>query len=145
MKDTEIVSRIDTDLSVSKDAMRSSPSRAQAIADGELVAVEPGIAAEAGWNAPVAISRAAWDDCVAWSDEDTARQVPQDETGRLWDVLYMTAARARRGFDTDMYAELYRVPRGGRARKARLVRVRCSIGFGDEREPVITIRQADEA
>ncbi|WP_405551210.1 DUF6573 family protein [Streptomyces globisporus] len=145
MTDPGILSRIDRDLSVSEDAMRSAPSRAQAIADGALVAVEPGIASEAGWRAPVAISRAAWDDCVAWSDEDTARQVPQDETGRLWDVLFMTAARARRGFATEFLAELYRVPRGGRAVKARLVQVHCSIGPGDEGEPVITIRQANEA
>ncbi|MEU3137022.1 DUF6573 family protein [Streptomyces sp. NPDC006854] len=145
MKNSEILNRIDRDLSVGEDAMRSRPSRAQAIADGALVAVEPGIAAEAGWKVPVAISRAVWDDCVAWSDEDTARQVPHDETGRLWDVLHMTAARARRGFDTELVAELYRVPRDGRAVSARLVRVHCSIGPGDEGEPVITIRQTDEA
>ncbi|MGW6290328.1 DUF6573 family protein [Streptomyces sp. NPDC055107] len=87
MTSNEILARIDADLSVSKDAMRCSPTRAQAIADGDLVAVEPGLARDASWQAPLAITRAAWDDCVSWNDEDSTKQVPQDETGRLWDVL----------------------------------------------------------
>ncbi|MCD9904254.1 DUF6573 family protein [Streptomyces cyaneofuscatus] len=139
---------ITRDLSVSEDAMRSipaAPPRAQAIAVGELVAVERGIASEAGWKAPVAMTRAAWDDCVAWSDEDSDRQCPQDETGRLWDVLWMTMAPIRgRRFRTEFYAELYRVPRNGHTIAAELVRLHCTIGPGDEGEAVVTIRQADE-
>ncbi|MFB7436532.1 DUF6573 family protein [Streptomyces microflavus] len=148
MDSGNILARIERDLSVSEDAMRSTPTlppRAQAIADGALVAVERGIASEAGWKVPVAITRAAWDDCVAWSDEDSDRQCPQDETGRLWDVLWMTMAPIRgQRFRTEFYAELYRVPRDGRSTAAELVRLHCGIGPGDEGEAVITIRQADE-
>ncbi|MET9669579.1 DUF6573 family protein [Streptomyces sp. NPDC006475] len=160
----DLLARIDDDLSVSLDAMRSVPagladsvpepahpfgtvidaySRADAIADGMLRAVPEGIAREAGFRVPVALTSAVWEDCVAWSDEDSARQTPQDEDGRLWDVLFMSAQAARRG-GSDVLVSLYRVPRGGRARAPRLVNVRCVIGPGDTAAPVITIMQPDE-
>ncbi|XXZ47535.1 DUF6573 family protein (plasmid) [Streptomyces cavourensis] len=82
---------------------------------------------------------------MAWSDEDSDRQCPQDETGRLWDVLWMTMAPIRNGrFRTEFYAELYRVPRDGHTLSAEVVRLHCAIGPGDEGEAVVTIRQADE-
>ncbi len=65
----------------------STYSRAQAIADGVLVDAGP-MAAEAGFKWPVALTAAAWVDCVAWSDEDNHQQGYQDESGRLWDVLF---------------------------------------------------------
>ncbi|WP_228183993.1 DUF6573 family protein [Streptomyces anulatus] len=145
MTSSESLGRIDADLSVSRDAMRCSPTRAQAITDGDLVAVEPGIAREAGWQAPLAITRAAWDDCVSWNDEDSTKQMPLDETGRLWDVLYMAMAHVRgQGFSTSFHFELYRVPRDGRSVTPELVRLHCGIGPSDEGDPVITIRQPDE-
>ncbi len=72
----------------------SSYTRAQAIADGVLVDVTE-TAKEAGFRCPVALTRAAWADCVAWSEADTRRQVPQDEAGRLWDVLWMARNQIR--------------------------------------------------
>lgn len=45
---------------------------------------------EAGLIAPVRLSEAAWQDCVAWTETDSEAITPQDETGRLWDVLTMT-------------------------------------------------------
>ena len=62
-------------------------TRAQAIEDGVLVDVSE-TAREAGFRWPVAMTSAAWADCVAWSEEDNQRQVNQDESGRLWDVLW---------------------------------------------------------
>lgn len=59
-----------------------SYTRAQALADGVLVDVSD-IAREAGFRVPVALTRTAWEDCVAWSAEDSRRQVHQDESGRL--------------------------------------------------------------
>lgn len=47
----------------------STYTRAQAIEDGVLVDVSE-IAKEAGFKFPVAVTRAAWADCVEWSDED---------------------------------------------------------------------------
>src|SRR5947209_12200809 len=62
----------------------SSYSRAQAIADGVLIDVSA-TAREAGFRWPVALTRAVWERCVRVPDG----VVCQDETGRLWDVVWM--------------------------------------------------------
>jgi hypothetical protein len=145
------------DFSVSGDAMRSVPlvgsaevihryTRAQALADGVLVAADADLAREAGFRVPVALTRAVWEDCVAWSDGDSDRQAPQDERGRLWDVLVMAHLAIRRsgGGGDHVAVELRRVPRDCRARQAHRVQLVCAIGPGDEGEPVITIMQPGE-
>lgn len=118
-----------------------SYSRAQAIEDGVLVDVT-GTAKEAGFTCPVAMTRAAWADCVEWTNRDSDRQVYQDEGGRLWDVLWMASLAARRGGMQTRFT-LYRVPRGGhgvKARlKARLKTLEMHAGPGDQGELVITI------
>ncbi|MBL1086869.1 hypothetical protein JK359_33730 [Streptomyces actinomycinicus] len=121
-------------------------TRARAIADGVLVPAPAELAREAGFRVPVALTAAAWADCVEWSDEDSRRQTPQDETGRLWDVLNMTrfAIRRSRGGGSRVTVELYRVPRGGKARQPRRVQFVACIGPGDNAEPVMTIMQPDE-
>ena len=101
-------------------------TRAQALADGELVDVTT-TAAEAGFRIPVALTRAVWADCVEWTDADTKRQ-----TARV--------AKAESSF----FFMVYRVPRGGRAMKAKLTRLKACIGPGDDGEPVITIMQPNE-
>ena len=98
-----------------------SYTRVQAIDDGYLVDVTE-TAKEAGFVWPVAITRAVWEDCVEWSDEDSKRQTYQDLSGRLWDVL-----------------KLFRVPRGGRGQKARRTTLKLITGPGDSGEPVVTI------
>lgn len=113
-------------------------SRAQAIEDGLLVDISE-IAAEAGFRLPVAMTRAVWADCVEWSEEDSRRQVYQDEQGRLWDVVWMAAQAARRGQGNRMAFQLYRVQRGGKSFRPRLVTLHLHIGPGDDPEPVITI------
>jgi len=70
-------------------------TRADAIADGTLVDVTE-TAREAGFRLPVAMTAAAWADCVTWSETDNQRQTHQDESGRLWDVLWMAAITARK-------------------------------------------------
>lgn len=115
-------------------------SRAMALEDGVLVDVSE-TAKEAGFRLPVAMTRAAWEDCVEWSDHDSRRQVYQDQSGRLWDVVWMAAQAARRGHGHgDRLAfQLYRVPRGGRSARPRLVTLHLHIGPGDDAGPVITI------
>jgi hypothetical protein len=163
----ELLARIEQDLSVSEDAMRSIPadaapdtpdtapevglviidtySRSDAIADGILVAVDEATSREAGIRIPVALTAAAHADCVAWTDEDSRRQTPQDESGRLWDVLFMTAVAARRSPGGSSCAvELYRVPRDGRTQAARPVQLKAVISGGDNGEPVMTISQPHE-
>jgi uncharacterized protein DUF6573 len=113
-------------------------SRAQALADGVLIAVDPATCGEAGFAIPVALTSAVWADCVAWPD---GQEAPQDEIGRLWDVLYM-AHRAiimstNKGGRSLSY-RITRVPVDGT--EAELVDLVAEIGPGDEGEPVFTIR-----
>jgi hypothetical protein len=132
-------------------------TRTQAIADGTLVPVDQGLGADAGFRVPVALTRAVFEDCVAWTAEDTHRTgVLQDEVGRLWDVLVMAARAGRnvRGNDR-VGVQLYRVPRDrGRIRIDDLDDAQqealCLVSLvlhcvpGDSGEPVLTIVQPGE-
>lgn len=166
VRDDSMLSRIDAvlhdaavteDFTVSDDAMRSIPladggeiihayTRAQALADGVLVAADANSAREAGFRVPVALTSAVWEGCVAWNEGDSERQVPQDERGRLWDVLTMCRAAIRRsgGGGGRVSVAVRRVPRDGRTQQPRPVQLVCAIGPGDHGEPVITIMQPDE-
>jgi len=121
-----------------------SYTRAQALEDGYLVDVSK-TAKEAGFKIHTALTRNAWEDCVAWDETDSKRQAYQDQEGRLWDVLFMASMAAKSSLQSEqlMY-QLYRVPRGGRAKRARLVTLKLHIGPGDQGEPVVTIMQANE-
>ncbi|HZT80164.1 MAG TPA: DUF6573 family protein [Gemmataceae bacterium] len=123
-------------------------TRADMFADGGLVEPPAEDVAEAGFRIPFAFTRAAWLDTVAWSAEDTKRQkTPQDESGRLWDVLnlakFALRALTARRVDAVVF-EVYRVPRGGRARMPKKTRLKLHLGPGDENEPVITIMLPEE-
>ena len=117
-------------------------TRAQAIVDGVLIDVSEA-AREVGFRFPVALTAQVWADCVAWEPEDSARQIHQDLSGRLWDVLWMAscAIRTQRGGDSAcrLPYRLYVVPRDGKSRGAGKVELHVHIGPGDEGEPVLTI------
>lgn len=117
----------------------STYTRVQAIEDGVLIDAGS-MAQEAGFKWPVAVTSAAWADCVAWSEDDSDKQVHQDQSGRLWDVLFMAshAIRARSGSGDRLLFQLYRVPRDG-STKAELTTLKLIVGPGDQGEPVITI------
>ncbi len=118
----------------------STYTRAQAIEDGVLI--DPGsMSQEAGFNWPVTLTSAVWEDCVAWTDDDSEQQVHQDQSGRLWDILHMASHAIRTSKDSGdrMLFQLYRVPRDGHSTKAVLVTLKLIIGPGDSGEPVITI------
>jgi hypothetical protein len=121
----------------------STYSRRQAIDDGVLIDVTS-TATEAGFRIPVAITAAAWTDCVEWTDADNQRQCYQDESGRLWDVLWMSSQAARRNNSAEIRFQLYRVPRGGRGSRPRLVTLKAICGPGDDGEAVVTIMLPDE-
>lgn len=121
-----------------------SYSRAQAIADSVLIDVSE-TAKEAGFRVHVALTAAVWAECVAWSRADTEQGVPQDEAGRLWDVLWMGghAARLHRDSNSNRCAfSVLCVPRG--QRRARSCALVLHIGPGDDGEPVITILLPNE-
>ena len=117
-------------------------TRAQAIADGVLIDVSEA-AREAGFRFPVALTAQVWADCVAWEPEDSARQIHQDLSGRLWDVLWMASwsIRIQRGGDSPcrLPYRLYVVPRDGKSLEAREMELHVHIGPGDAGEPVLTI------
>ena len=117
-----------------------SYTRAQAIEDGVLIDATA-LARDAGFKWPVALTAAAWEDCVAWSDADNQRQAYQDQSGRLWDVLFMAAYAIRTARNTDLQLpfDLLRIPRDGRATKSQQLTLKLVLGPGDDGKPVITI------
>ncbi len=120
-------------------------TRAQAIADGLLIDVTD-TAREAGFMWPVALTAGVWNDCVAWSETDRQRQVHQDQSGRLYDVLWMGiyAIRSARSSGNELLYELYRVPPDGQSTDAQLTRLKLNVGPGDTGEPVVTIMLPEE-
>lgn len=124
-------------------------TREQAFADGVLVNLSTTKEwKEAGFKYPVACTRAVWDKFIEWNDADTKRQTYQDQTGRLWDVLYMLNMAIRCNHDVGalvaLLYQLYVVPRGGSGRTARRTTLKAMVGPGDFAEPVITIMLPNE-
>jgi hypothetical protein len=101
-------------------------------------------AKEAGFKVPVAITHAAWVDCVEWKTH-VGTIGGQDESGRLWDVLWMAFLACKNlGEGQRRNFQLYRVQQDGGESGQSLVTLSVSIGPGDTFEPVITIMQPDE-
>ena len=123
----------------------STYTRSQAIEDGVLIDISP-IAKESGFEWPVAMTASAWADCVAWSDTDSRTQVYQDESGRLWDVIFMAfqAICLSKEAGDRLLFRLYRVPRDGRSMEAKLTTLKLIVGPGDRGEPVMTILLSNE-
>lgn len=115
-------------------------TRQQALKDGVLIDASA-MATEAGFTVPVALTAAAWADAVAWNESDNERQAYQDESGRLWDVLFMAAHAIRSNSDDEqpLRFSLNRIPRDGRSHASREVSLKLILGPGDNGEPVITI------
>ena len=123
----------------------STYTRAQALLDGNLIDTGT-MAGEAGFRWPVALTAGAWADCVAWSGDDSRRQTAQDESGRLWDVLFMAAyaIRIAAGCGDRLLFPLYRVPRDGHSMSACEVTLKLVVGPGDAGEEVVTIMLPNE-
>ena len=123
----------------------STYTRAQAIEDGVLIDTGS-MAQEAGFKWPVAVTSAAWADCIAWTDDDSDKQVYQDQSGRLWDVLFMASHAIRQGSGSGdrLLFKLYRVRRDRYSKEAILATLKLIVGPGDQGEPVITILLPDE-
>lgn len=113
-------------------------TRAQAIADGVLMDVSA-LAREAGFKVPVAMTAAAWADCVAWPPEAGG----QDETGRLWDVLYLAGWQAR-GHPTHNLVGFGVLRVRPPEIQPSYAALQLHIGPGDQGEPVATIMLVGE-
>jgi hypothetical protein len=124
----------------------STYTRAQAIEDGVLIDAGS-MASEAGFKWPVALTSAVWADCVAWTDDDSQTNPFQDQSGRLFDVLFMASFAIRTSADSGdrLLYELYRVPRDGYSTEAKPVMLKLIIGPGDQGEPVLTILLPEES
>jgi len=135
------------------DAMReffgepiSTYTRAQAIKDGQLIDVS-NTAREAGIVWPVALTAAAWADCVEWTDATEKRKgySGQSEAGRLWDVVWMLSLAVRgalrRGMDTSqpLFYSLLRAPAAGRGVMPRKAILKFLVGPDDDGRPCITV------
>lgn len=136
-------------------------TRRQAIEDGVLVQLSgPGYAGddwvpatcqEAGFRFPLAMTTAAFVDCVSPIDGDGMKLAPcQDIKGRLWDVLWMLkqAIRTHRGPTNLIRFSLRRVPNiptGSRCHpRPQLVNLKAVCGPDDDGEPCITIMLPEE-
>jgi len=117
-----------------------SYSRAQAIDDGVLVDVSE-VAREAGITFPTAMTRSVYEKYVVIPPGVQC----QDESGRLWDVVFMLsmALRAnRKATDTIRY-QLH-VRNDNRDRTPPLVTLKGVCGPGDNAEPCVTIMLPEE-
>jgi hypothetical protein len=116
-----------------------SYSRADALRDGVLMDATAA-AAEAGFRYPVALTRAAWERCVAVP----AGVACQDEAGRLFDVVWLLACAIRRGGVGQEVCFGVHVRDDEREGTPPLVRLKAVCGPGDDPEAVITVMMADE-
>ena len=120
-------------------------SRAQAIADGILIDVSD-TAREAGFKIPVAVTRAVWDRLVALPEGYLGFQ---DESGRLWDVLWMAHCYAVRASNSDrvrmcvLVRDIRKDLRDSNRPPRRHLPI-VAIGAGDDGGPVITIMWPEE-
>ena len=117
-----------------------SYTRAQAIADGVQVEVTT-TAKEAGIRFPVFLTRTVFDAYVAVPEGVTA----QDETGRLWDIVWMlrfAIIRARPGVQRIPVA-LYVRNDNHRAKLIKLIAT-CGPRDIDDPQPAITVMMPDE-
>lgn len=119
-------------------------TRDEAIADGVLVDITAE-ASKSGFKIPVAVTNTVWDRYIAWTDQDTQQQTVQDLTGRLWDVLTMLRlAIARTHNAASIFYKLNVVPRDGKSKKVKMVKLKAVLDAGDNGEAVITIMLANE-
>lgn len=116
-------------------------TRKQAVEDGLQVhlPVDHELVKNAGIKVPVYITRAVWDAYV----EVPPGVKSQDETGRLWDILWMFRCATGQHRNTDRFQfQLHVRNKGGR----RLVTLLAAMGPVDidDPQPAITIMLPDE-
>jgi hypothetical protein len=114
-------------------------TRADAVGDGVLIDVSA-VAREAGIRYPVALTRAAWERCVAVPPGVAC----QDEAGRVWDVVFLLRCAIGRGDGGPVVRFGVHVRNDDRERTPPLVRLKALCGPGDQGEPVVTVMLPDE-
>jgi hypothetical protein len=119
-------------------------------------ALRDGVLVDAGPQAPgylgctVLLTAAAWQDCVAWTDEDSQRTTAwaQSQSGRLHDVLWMAeCGLACRRLPQSF--QLYRVARDAQPGpdhevEADLVTLKGAVGYHDDGTSLLVISLPEE-
>ncbi len=113
----------------------STYSRAEALEDGVIVDVSAQ-AREAGFKAPLALTKGAWDTCVAVPPELQGKE-GQDEASRLHEILFIANVVARLEGHSDQLFFGVRVMVAVGLFELRRLSLHC--GPGDDGEPVMTI------
>lgn len=108
-------------------------TRKQAIADGFQVAIPTSTSAEAGIKFPVFFTREVFDQYVTVP----AGVAAQDESGRLWDILWMLRLAATRGGELIRF-QLY-VRNDNRRAKLVTLKAQCGPLDFDDPQPAITV------
>ncbi|WP_431275117.1 DUF6573 family protein [Variovorax ureilyticus] len=114
--------------------------RTRALKSGKLIDVSAE-AVQAGFRYPVAITRTAWLECVAWSSEKAKAAAPeQNEAARLRDLLYTARAAASRPMQyAHCVFSLHCIPQEGAETGTRRMVLVMQINRNDKGAPVVTI------
>jgi hypothetical protein len=116
-----------------------------------MVTVPQKAAEEAGLVSRVLVDPVVWDDCVRWTEADTARTgIALDEAARLADVLYLAACALKRdsaagsgaGRPGPLPFTVERVPRAAAGRQAQKVTLSVTAGRGPRGTVTVTITPA---
>ena len=113
-------------------------TRAQALEDGVLIDVSE-TAKEAGIKFSVALTATVYGQYVEVPEGVTG----QDETGRLWDILWMFRCAAAKVDGSTLLFKLH-VRNDNQDGTPPLVTLKAECGPGDDVEPVITIMLPEE-
>ena len=96
-------------------------------------------ASEAGFVMPVSLTAAAWADCVAWSVDDSRRQLIQSERTRLGHLLDMAAGAFsfKPVHASNILFPVFRVPRDGYSQEPSEVVLRSILVADNDRLSVV--------
>lgn len=126
-------------------------SMTDAIADGSLVQIGQKASGLFSW--PVLMTKAAWQDAVAWTEADGDRTsaTEQCQEGRLWDVLWLAHSKVVSTPSADcagrLSFSLQRVPRDLQSAAAPVptwCHLDLVVAVHDDGSPVILISCPDE-
>lgn len=118
---------------------RVTVTRADLISSGDLIEAPAHLAQGEGWSCPVALTRDAHADAVAWTQDNPL----QDEEGRWRDVLMLGAIAARAG-GTERIFKVSRVLNRPGAWEPLETYLVVRVGPGDHGETVVTITTPQE-
>jgi hypothetical protein len=123
----------------------SAAARRKAVEDGLLIDVSQ-VAWDAGFSSPTFVTTSVWNDCVAWTADDDARQVHQDQQERLWNLLIMAWVGVRTNLKArgSVAYRLLRIPRDGHSKDAQTVPLKIILSRADDGARLLTILQPHE-